>query len=78
MTNLLPQNYSQVVEAIKKHIQQAQYQSLRLVNTQMIQMYWQIGKLLAEQATHGWGKSIVENLSKDVRQAIVLEKGSAR
>lgn len=67
MTNLIPQNYSQVVEAIKKHIQQAQYNSLRLVNQQMIKMYWQIGELLSEQTKLGWGKSIVENLSKDIR-----------
>lgn len=67
MTKLIPQNYTQVVDAIKKHIQQAQYQSLRVVNQQMIHMYWQIGKLLFEQTELGWGKSVVETLSKDIR-----------
>ena len=38
MSELIPQNYSQVVEAIKKHIEQTQYKSLYLVNKQMIQM----------------------------------------
>ena len=66
MSNLIPDNYNEIVVVVKQHIQQAQYQSLRVVNQQMIHMYWQIGKLLNEQSMLGWGKSIVEDLSKDV------------
>ena len=67
MSELIPQNYSQVVEAIKKHIEQTQYKSLYLVNKQMIKMYWQIGSLLSEQSKMGWGRSVVESLSRDIR-----------
>lgn len=67
MTNLIPQNYNQVFETIKKQIQQTQYQSLRLINKQMIKMYWKIGMVLSKQTTTGWGKSIIENLSTDIR-----------
>lgn len=35
----------------------------------MIALYWEIGKRITEQqATLGWGKSIVENLSRDIQK----------
>ena len=37
---------------------------LKTVNTEIIDLYWQIGKEISEKAQNGgWGKSVVEELS---------------
>ncbi|HRG64105.1 MAG TPA: PDDEXK nuclease domain-containing protein [Burkholderiales bacterium] len=66
MTELIIQDYLQLLDAIKERIRQAQYQSLRVVNQQMITMYWQIGETLSLQVVNSWGKSVVETLSRDL------------
>lgn len=65
---LISKEYKQVLETIKKQIQQAQYQSLRIVNKQMIDMYRNIWKTLFEKVSTWRGKSIIENLAKDIQQ----------
>jgi len=73
------QDYPQLLNIVKDQIRQAQYQSLRIVNKQMIAMYWQIGELLSSQVINSWGKSIVETLSHDLRLEYPEVKGfSAR
>ena len=38
------------------------------VNKELIALYWDIGRLIVErQEKYGWGKSIVENLAKDLQ-----------
>lgn len=54
---------------ITKRIRSAQYEALKAVNKEMIALYWEIGKRITEQQTAlGWGKSIVENLSRDIQK----------
>ncbi len=51
-------------------IQQSQYEALKAVNKQLIELYWQIGERIVErQQAEGWGKSVVEQLAKDLQQA---------
>jgi len=41
---------------------------VRQVNRALIELYWEIGRQIVEsQAEHGWGKSTVEELSRDLR-----------
>ncbi len=60
--------YRKFFVEIKERIHKAQYEALRAVNKELIQLYWDIGKKIVErQELHGWGKSIVENLSSDLQ-----------
>ena len=44
-----------------------QYAALRAVNRELINLYWDIGRLIVErQAGETWGRSIVENLARDL------------
>lgn len=53
---------------VLSRIRSAQYEAMRAVNKEMISLYWEIGRQITErQKTLGWGKSIVENLSKDIQ-----------
>ena len=54
---------------IMQRIRSAQYEAMRAVNKEMISLYWDIGRQITErQKELGWGKSVVENLSKDIQK----------
>ena len=60
--------YQAFLNDIKEKIHKAQYEALKQVNTTLLALYWEIGKDIVEkQQEYGWGKSIVETLSKDLQ-----------
>jgi hypothetical protein len=60
--------YAVLLNEIKERIRASQYSALKAVNKELIGAYWDIGKMIfARQEKFGWGKSIVENLSKDLQ-----------
>ena len=72
----LPINYTETLSAIKKRINNARYRSMQKVNTEMIELYWDIGQTLSEKTNNeGWGKSVVEVLSVDLQAAYRGVKG---
>lgn len=57
---------------IKEKIHVAQYEAMKQVNKSLLNLYWEIGKSIVEkQKQHGWGKSIVETLSKDLQNEFI-------
>lgn len=61
-------DYGTLLTDLKARIHAAQYAALRAVNKELIALYWDIGKLIEErQRAEGWGKSVVERLSVDLR-----------
>ena len=49
---------------------------MKAVNKEMIALYWEIGRRITEQqAALGWGKSVVENLSRDIQKEFPGIKG---
>ena len=68
--------YGQFFIEIKNRIRSAQYEAMKAVNKEMIQLYWDIGKQITEkQNALGWGKSAVEILSKDLQKEFPGIKG---
>ena len=60
-------NYKDLLQDIKNRIHKAQYEALKAVNRELIALYWDIGSLIVgRQKKHGWGRSIVENIAKDL------------
>ncbi|MBK8565781.1 MAG: DUF1016 family protein [Saprospiraceae bacterium] len=72
--------YHQLLTTIKTTIREERTKAIRQLNRSLIGVYWEIGRHIVEsQAQHGWGKGIVEQLSKDLRQEFPGEEGySAR
>ena len=69
MEELEQTDYAALVSEIKSRIHDAQYQALRAVNKELIDLYWNIGKLIVErQQGETWGQSIVEKLATDIQQ----------
>jgi predicted nuclease of restriction endonuclease-like (RecB) superfamily len=66
MTN--SEEYQKFLIEIKEKIRNAQYEAFKIVNTHLINLYWEIGSSIVEkQKIAGWGKSVVENLAIDLQ-----------
>ncbi len=68
MSQLLPTDYVTLLNDITERVRSSQYEALKLVNKGLIGLYWDIGRLITErQASTQWGKSVVEQLAKDLQ-----------
>ena len=72
MTNIKQSNnkeYHTFFIQLKERIRNSQYEALKAVNKELINLYWDIGKgIVEQQEKHSWGKSIVETLAKDLQK----------
>ncbi|SFQ38263.1 PDDEXK nuclease domain-containing protein [Hymenobacter arizonensis] len=74
--NPAPTDYHQLLAAVKRRVREAQYRALQQVNQQQMQLYWDLGQLIAErQQQDGWGKSVVETLARDLQTEFVGMSG---
>lgn len=63
------ENYQQFLARIKVTIQTNRNQAIRQLSRSLIHTYWEIGEqIVKNQKQYGWGKSIVEQLSKDLQK----------
>lgn len=63
-----PRYYGRLLGEIKKRLRSAQYDALRAVNKELVALYWDIGRMIAErQRTQAWGKSVVEEPARDLQ-----------
>src|SRR4030065_2312033 len=69
MSVVITAEYKSFLKEIKARIYKAQYDALKAVNKELINLYWDIGKsIVAKQDKLGWGKAIVETLAKDLQK----------
>ena len=62
--------YLQFIENLKTRVISARISAARAVNCDLILLYWDIGRGIVEkQQVLGWGESVVEMVSADLRQA---------
>ena len=70
MPDHLPTGYHHLLQDLTARIRSAQYEALKAVNYRQLELYWYIGQqILARQEDAAWGKSVVEQLSKDIQAA---------
>jgi predicted nuclease of restriction endonuclease-like (RecB) superfamily len=61
--------YAPFIKEIKDLIYRRQYEAMKKVNAELIQLYWEIGaEIDRQQHEKGWGKSIVEILAKELQK----------
>ncbi len=56
------------ISEIKTRVREAQYNALKVVNTELIRLYWEIGKSISEKQTQSWGKAVVPTLSIELQK----------
>lgn len=53
----LPSGYAAMLDGLKVRVRDAQFRAHRVVNEQLIELYWNIGnEILAQQKDQGWGE----------------------
>jgi predicted nuclease of restriction endonuclease-like (RecB) superfamily len=71
--------YSDWLNSIKVQIHNSQIKAALSVNAELISLYWNIGKSIVEkQEIQGWGNSVVEKLSKDLKTHLNNINGFSR
>ena len=72
----MPEQYTDWLNDLKQRIFTAQQRATLAVNSELIQLYWQIGKdILTRQAEQGWGAKVIERLAHDLKKAFPDMKG---
>ena len=69
MSRNIPSNdYAGLLAEVKERVRAARYAALKAVNKELVGLYWDIGRMIAErQKVEGWGKSVVQQLAKDLQ-----------
>ncbi|RIJ70613.1 DUF1016 domain-containing protein [Nakamurella silvestris] len=78
-TSELPVGYREFLSQVKAEVKGARIRAARSVNTEVIELYWRIGKLiLARQEEQGWGTGVISRLSADLRHEFPGMRGFAQ
>jgi predicted nuclease of restriction endonuclease-like (RecB) superfamily len=71
--------YEDFLNNLKTKIRSAQIKAALSVNRELIALYWEIGKAIAEkQEKHGWGFAVVDQLAKDLQHEFPNIQGFSR
>lgn len=75
----LPTDYGQWLADIKGRVLAAQQKAALAANTELISLYWHIGRdILERQTAQGWGSKVIDRLGRDLREAFPEMKGFSR
>lgn len=75
----LDTQYQNLLNEIKSRLKKAQFRAAISVNHELIQFYWEVGKLIIErQETTKWGDGLFETLSNDLRQSFPSTEGFSK
>jgi len=79
LSKRLPEDYAVLLSEVKERVRSAQYEALKAVNKQLVSLYWDIGKLIAERQTKAdYGAAIAEQLAADLQQEFFGVSGYSR
>jgi len=68
--------YQHLLTTLKEKIRNARVAAILSVNTQLLAIYWEIGKvILAQQKNEGWGAKIIDRLAADLKIEFPDETG---
>lgn len=68
-TSLFSDNYNVLLDRLKRRIRSAQVQAALAVNTELMLLYWNIGReILDRQKEKGWGAKVIDRLAKDLKR----------
>jgi predicted nuclease of restriction endonuclease-like (RecB) superfamily len=72
-------DYRALIADLKTRIRSAQIKAALTVNSQLIALYWDIGKLIVEkQRASGWGDAVIDQIAQDLSREFKSMKGFSR
>ncbi|WP_432489330.1 PDDEXK nuclease domain-containing protein [Kineococcus sp. SYSU DK018] len=76
---LEPSGYAALLADLKARVQASQVKAVRAANTELLSLYWSIGRdILTRQQQDGWGAKVVDRLAADLREAFPDQRGFSR
>ncbi len=79
MKILKSKEYKNWISGLKEKIRTAQIKASLSVNSEMLNLYWDIGKSISEKLTIAkWGTKVVDNVSKELQQTFPDIEGFSR
>jgi predicted nuclease of restriction endonuclease-like (RecB) superfamily len=71
-----PANYVSLLKDIKVRIAEAQTRAVLSVNSELIRLYWDVGRLIENrQREQGWGAAVIPRLARELRNELPETKG---
>ena len=68
--------FSLLLGEVKHRIQTAQTRAMRAVNSELVRLYWDIGRIIDQrQKTAGWGSSVIPRLAAKLKNEMPEIKG---
>ena len=75
----LPDGYRELLEDLKHTVAAARWRTQRIVNTELLVLYWHLGDaVLQRQHAEGWGTRVIDRLATDLRVAFPQMRGLSR
>ena len=74
---IIDKAYKDWLIGLKSKIRSAQLKAAVTVNTELITLYWDLGKMIAEKQT-AWGTGFLVQLSKDLKEEFPMMQGFSR
>jgi predicted nuclease of restriction endonuclease-like (RecB) superfamily len=66
--SIVPVDYAEFLTGLKERIRDSRTTAVRAVNRELVLLYWDIGRAIAEkQKTANWGDGVVEQVAIDLR-----------
>ena len=74
------ETYKELILDIKSKVRSAQIKAARAVNTELLSLYWEIGKTISlRQIENSWGDGVVRQIAADIERELDGARGfSAR
>lgn len=72
----VPAGYADLLEDLKRTVAESRWRAQRVVNTELVEMYWRIGRTILDRlATEDYGTAVINRLSDDLRAAFPGSRG---
>lgn len=71
--------YRELITELKEKVRSAQIKAALSVNAQLIELYWDIGRLITDrqEASH-WGDNVIDQIARDLTHELSGQKGFSR
>lgn len=69
-------DFALLLSEVKQRIQLAQTQAVLSVNSELVRLYWDIGRIIdARQKAEGWGAAVIPRLAQELKNELPELKG---
>ncbi len=71
-----PNDFAALLADVKRRIQSAQMRAVLAVNSELVRLYWDIGRIIHErQQREGWGAAVIPRLAAELKNELPELKG---